>query len=144
MANGNTNFGNAAGSGTVGADGFNGPLTATNATISGVTAILGSMKWSGTSVAAAGTVIGNATIVPATKIYVRVSAAASTAGAKLTTIVTNRVGIVKANATVGFKFYATGAKIDAVATGTAVAVASNKAILFWCASPTQVYTFKSA
>lgn len=120
-----------------------GSVTATNATVSGILAALGTMKVSGTSVAAAGTTITDAAALPS-KIWVRASAAASTAGVKFTTVATNLIRIVKAKATVGVKVYATGAKIDAAATGTALVIASNKAVLFWCASPTQVYTFKGA
>lgn len=147
MASGNTNFGNSAGTGTVGADGFLGPVTgnisSTNLSSTGILSALGTMKWSGSVIAAAGASHGTATAIPAA-IFIRVTATASTEGVKFVSIVTNMVKVVKAAATVGVKVYATGAKIDGISTNTALTIASNKAVLFWASAANQLYTFKGA
>jgi hypothetical protein len=160
MAKGNTNFGNDAGTGTVGADGFLGPLTgnvtgnvtgsvtgsvtSTNVTASGSLNAAGNLILKGATVAAAGATHGNATAIPNTAVWINVTTTASTEGVKFVALVTGRSQILKAPTTKGFKVYATGAKIDGTATNTALLIASNKAVLFWCSSTTQLFTLKSA
>ncbi len=117
-----------------------GSVTATNTTISGVASLLGTMKWLGATVVAAGTTITTAAAIPA-DIFVRASAAASTAGVKFTAIATNMVKIVKARTTIGVKVYASGAQIDGGTTSAAITIASNKAVLFWASTPKLLYTF---
>lgn len=85
MATGNTNFGNDAGTGTVGADGFNGPVTGslTNGGISGT------FTNAPTVVAAAGASQGTATQIGNVFVVV-VTATTSAQGIKLPTAATGR------------------------------------------------------
>lgn len=154
MANGNTNYGNDQGTGTVGADGFLGPLDGVvggNTPAAGAftslsaTTITNSGLASKTPqiVAAAGASQGTATAISKSLVFVTVTA--STEGVKLPTAATGVQVQVICPGTVGVKVYPfTGDKIDAGSTNIAQALVAGKANIYSAKDATSWYTLKGA
>jgi hypothetical protein len=128
MGQGNVNFGNGMGTGTVGADRFIGPvtgdvagnITGTTANFTGAAtfgALSGAVSNAVTTVAAAGATVGTATAIPTTANLVYVTVTASTEGVKLPTWTTGARLEMIASLTVGNKVYAAAAG-QSIATGT--------------------------
>ena len=140
MASGNTNFGNSAGTGTVGADGFNGPLTGkvtgnVNGTVTTQEQVLAAH---GTSQQAASTVALPGIVMVAT-------CSVSTRGIRLSVKTTNARYECYNNTAVNCLFYpATGAQIDAGSTNAAQKVNAHKAAVFYYRSGTLVASSLSA
>lgn len=103
------------------------------ATLSGGVTIGGAQKEVLTTVAAAGTVQGNATAIAASALLVNVTVTASTEGVALPTVATGRMITLLAPTTKGFKVYtaAAGQVINAATTATtAYAMTTNHPATF--------------
>jgi len=126
MANGNTNFGNAYGTGTVGADGFNGPLTGaviatgtmSGAAVTGITAFSGGGQGSATAL----TGIVNSVDTVAT--------AADSVKLPAPTYAGQMVYVVNSTANSMQVFGSGTDTINAVATATGVAQAAGKTAVY--------------
>ncbi len=131
MATGNTNFGNDSNTGTVGADGFLGPLTGavtgavTNGTIAGT---FGSPP---TTYAAIGAAQGSATQIGSVYTVI-VTATTSAQGVKLPTAATGRLLMVFTTGTKAPKLYPfTNDRIGTAATNVAIQLTANKGGIFY-------------
>ena len=137
MATGNTNFGNDAGTGTVGADGFNGPLTGSIAGASTL-AVLPQL------VSAAGATQGAATAITGSFAVITVCTA-SARGVKLPTAATGKMVFIMSACTQGTKVYPfSGDKISTSATNTAVVQAGFKGKLYFAKDAVTWYTLIGA
>lgn len=142
MATGNTNFGNSAGTGTVGADQFNGPVVGNvtgNLTGNVTGSISGGTVLTTATVAAAGATQGGATAIAAASFLVNVTATASSEGVKLPTAATGKNLTLLAPTTKGVKVYggAAGQIINAATTATtAYVMTTNEAVTFFGISAT--------
>ena len=126
MANGNTNFGNAAGTGTVGADGFNGPVTGNvTGNVSGtLTTVAQQVNAAGTNQQSVATAV-----VPGIVVVVR--ATLTSRAIRLSVATTNSRYEVYNAITTNFKVYpATNAAIRGSATNVAISIAPNKGNIF--------------
>lgn len=135
MASGNTNFGNDAGTGTVGADRFLGPLTGD--VIGNLTGNVTGNISGGTTVSvvpqlltAAGATQGAATAITGSLAFLTVCTA-SARGIKLPTASTGKMVWISSLATQGVKVYPfAGDRIKTSATNVAVVLAGFKSNLY--------------
>jgi len=127
MATGNTNFGNDQATGTVGADGFLGPVT--GALTSG--SIAGTLTSAPTTYAAIGAAQGSARQI-GNVFTVIVTATTSAQGIKLPTAATGRLIYIFTTGTKAPLLYPfTGDKIGTAATNSAIQLTANKGGLFY-------------
>lgn len=137
MASGNTNFGNSAGNGTVGADGFLGPLTGNvNGVISGVSQL---------AIVAAGTNQQSvATAVTPGEVVV-ITVGATTRAVRLSVNTTNaRYEVFNGTATAMKVYPATNAAIGATATNGSVQILARKGTIFLYRNNTTVVALTGA
>lgn len=143
MAQGNTNFGNDQGTGTVGADGFLGPLVGDTAVITDET-VTGTTTYGVQIAAAAGSNSqANATAITKSRVVVT-TVSATTRGVRLPTAATGlEVHVLNAGANAVKPYPATGDKIAAGSTnaaGTAIAAAKGNIYLAQDATTWRVIT----
>ncbi len=144
MANANTNFGNGAGTGTVGADGFLGPLTG-NVTGNVIGNVTGAVTATGvvldTALVAAAGSNSQANSTALTKpLNIVVTVSATTRGVKLPVATTGKQVEVINGVTTNMKVYpATNGKIGSAATNANISLASLGAKIFTAKNTTQWY-----
>ncbi len=136
MASGNTNFGNDQGTGTVGADGFLGPI---DGAVGTTTPALGTFTYAAQSVGAALTAAGTnrATALVLAAAINNITTAASGTGALLPDVaIGNAIVVFNAGANAA-QIYATGSQtIDGVAGSTGVPLTNAKRAIFYRLSST--------
>lgn len=149
MANGNTNFGNSAGTGTVGADGFLGPLTG-DVTGNLTGNVTGSISGGTTTslvpqlIAAAGATQGAATAITGS-LAIITTCTASARGVKLPTAATGKMVYVMSGCTQGTKVYPfSGDKISTSSTNSAVVQAGLKGKLYVAQNAVQWWALAGA